>query len=77
MALTATGLEKMARYHLEDVGDEAHEWLEFRWPFLHLRRLLTPAEAAPIGEPVDVRGTWEAEKRLARVRNWLPRGYQE
>jgi hypothetical protein len=59
------------------VGDPDHEWTELRWPFFHLRRRLTPEEAAPIGEPVDVRGTWEAEKRLGRVRKWLPPGYEE
>lgn len=67
----------MARDHLAGVGDISAEWSDLRWPFFHLRRLLTPAEAAPIGDPVDVRGTWEAEKRLSRVSRWLPSGYQE
>lgn len=68
-------LERMARKELDGVGDPAlGEWSEMGGAF-HLRRRLTEAEAAPIGPVVDVRGTAEAERRLAAVRHLLPTGW--
>lgn len=70
-------MEPQARRWLKGVGDPDHEWTEDRYPFFHLRRRLTPDEAEPIGEVVDVRGTWEATKRLNRVAKWLPPNWTE
>lgn len=66
---------------LTAVGD-AHlgEWRELGDVAVHLRRRLTPAEAAVVGPVRDVRGTWEAQKRVARMERYLPpawRGREE
>jgi len=68
--------EARARAELEGYGDAAlGEWVEWTG-VLHLRRRLTPAEAAPIGPVLDVRGTPEALTRFqalpARLRRALP-----
>lgn len=60
---------------LHGVGDPAlGEWRERGEIAVHLRRRLTPAEAAIVGPVVDVRGTWEHEKRINRMRRYLPEG---
>lgn len=54
------------------------EWLETGFVAVHLRRRLSAAEVLATGLTVrDVRGTPEAEARLAAVRAWLPPGYTE
>ena len=52
------------------------EWREIGGVAMHLRRRLTPSEAAVIGPVVDVRGTWEHHKRLNRIRRYLPEKLQ-
>jgi hypothetical protein len=63
---------RLARKALAGVGDRAHEWEEDRPIAQHLRRRLTPAEAATIAPVADLRGTEEGWARLARVRVYLP-----
>lgn len=75
VAWGAPVLERQARLQLEGVGDPGLEWTDFTGRAFHLRRRLTAEEAAPIGPVVDVRGTAEAERRLAEVRHLLPAGW--
>jgi hypothetical protein len=71
-------LEGWAFLALVGVGDTTlGEWQEWTGKAYHIRRRLTDAEAALVGPVVDVRGTPEAERRLARVRHRLPKGYTE
>jgi hypothetical protein len=71
---TPAYLRAIAEEALLGVGDrEAGEWEEVRDVALHLRRRLTAEEAALVGPVVDVRGTWESQKRLARMEPYLPR----
>lgn len=75
---TKASREAIARRLLEGVGDaQAGEWVEDRPAAYHLRRRLTEAEAARVGPVLDIRGTWEATKRLRAVARWLPQGYVE
>lgn len=70
--------ELWARAALEGVGDsDRGEWVEWSGRAFHVRRRLTDAEDGLVGPVVDVRGTLEAERRLARVRHRLPEGYTE
>jgi hypothetical protein len=63
---------------LEGVGDAAlGEWFEVGQVAVHLRRRLSAEEQKRVGDVIDVRGTPEAERRLARVRQWLPADYSE
>jgi hypothetical protein len=72
---------------LRGVGDaEAGEWeehhispLSHRLPVLHLRRRLAWPEqvAFDVLKVRDIRGTPEADDRLAPVRHLLPAGYHE
>ena len=41
-------------------------------PAFHVRRRLTPKEELLVGPVVDVRGTPEADRRLAYVRTLIP-----
>ena len=72
--LLVDALRSMALSVLAGVGDPAHQWEELGTIAFHLRRRLTPAETAVTGPVVDVRGTWEATKRQARMRRILPPG---
>lgn len=63
---------------LDGVGDpELGQWIERTDRALHLRRRLSHDEAAQVGPVVDVRGTWEARKRISRVAHLLPPGWEE
>ena len=69
----ADALFAIAEGELDGVGDRAHEWREIgNVGVVHLRRRLTDDEAAPIGPVCDIRGSWEATKRLNAVRRYLP-----
>ncbi len=69
-----TTLRRFALDALAGVGDaDLGEWEEWTGYAFHVRRRLTPAEQAPIGEVVDVRGTPEAKRRLARVWQYASR----
>lgn len=71
-------LERRARAALDGLGDAAlGEWTEMPGPVFHLRRRLSATEAEAVGPVVDVRGTPEADRRLAVVRQWLPPRYEE
>ncbi len=71
-------LECLAQEQLEGVGDpELGEWTEWTGRAYHLRRRLSHQEAKLVGPVIDVRGTWEARKRLDRVGHWLPDGFAE
>jgi hypothetical protein len=77
----APGAEHLARAEraLQGVGDaDAGQWVEVGVAAMHLRRRLSAAEVSASGLVVrDVRGTPEAELRLALVRHLLPAGYTE
>lgn len=71
-------LRQMARQALAGVGDpSAGEWEEEGVVAFHLRRRLNAAEAASVGQVLDVRGTPEALRRLRPVRHLLPPGWSE
>jgi len=72
--LSADALEARAREELAGVGDPSlGEWMELGdVGVLHIRRRLSVDEAPSVGPVVDVRGTWEATRRLNRVRRYLP-----
>lgn len=59
-------LEKQAYQLLAGHGDPAlGEWSDWTGRAFHLRRRLTPAEAAPVGPVRDIRGTPEARRRAS------------
>jgi hypothetical protein len=69
---------RRAERALRWVGDPDHEWRQLGGVATHLRRRCSPAEVERYGLVVrDVRGTPEAEARLAPVRHLLPPGYTE
>jgi hypothetical protein len=58
---------------LDGVGDPAlGQWEDWSGYAYHVKRRLTPAEQQRIGDPVDVRGTPEADRRHNAVRKFLP-----
>jgi hypothetical protein len=64
--------EDIAFYTLEGYGDaEAGQWTEMPTGIFHLRRRLSPAEAALVGPVIDVRGTEEAARRFLAVEKWV------
>lgn len=55
------------------MGDAlAGEWREVGDRAVHIRRRLSPAEEQSIGPAVDVRGSWDGEKRLRRIERFVP-----
>jgi len=55
------------------VGDASlGEWHESTGRAYHVRRRLSPSEEPTVGPVVDVRGTPEARRRLARVARYVP-----
>jgi len=72
-------LRKLALEALYGVGDAAlGEWEQEGRTAFHVRRRLSVDEEAAVGPVVDVRGTPEAEARLAPLRPLLAVvGYQE
>lgn len=71
-------LRILALSALQGVGDSnLGEWEEWTGNAYHVRRRLTNEEMNYTGPAVDVRGTQEAARRLARVSQWLPPGYVE
>ena len=58
---------------LVGVGDAGlGEWREEIERTLHLKRRLTPSEWGDRPWGMDYRGTWEGQKRLARVLKYTP-----
>lgn len=73
-------LRKLAFKALEGVGDTSRgEWEEYEdfASLYHVRRRLSEAEQARVGDAVDIRGTPEQEKRWLAVRKHLPVGYRD
>jgi hypothetical protein len=71
--LGSKALREICFKALEGVGDEvAGQWEEYTGKAFHLRRRLTVEEQEPIGEAVDVRGTYEAYNRLNAIRIVMP-----
>lgn len=66
---------RLAAEFLATVG-EGVVLLEDGGAALHLRRHVTDAELEHL-DIRDIRGTPEAETRLAAVRRWLPAGWRE
>lgn len=61
-------LEREVRAALEGVGDaQLGEWLSIGERAVHLRRRLSRREEAKVGPVVDIRGTDEAVRRIARL----------
>ena len=82
----ALALRGWARAALEGVGDASlGEWETWTGRAVHpwtglgyaLRRRLSVVEQDSVGPALDVRGTPEAERRLAVVAQWLPPGWKE
>lgn len=71
---TYAASELVARRALAGVGDALlGEWLELgRAGVVHVRRRLTPAEAARVNPLRDVRGTSEETERIRRLLNDAP-----
>lgn len=66
-------LERRARAILDGVGDASlGEWLDVRPRALHMRRRLSTAERAIVGDVLDLRGTPEATARLDEIRRAVP-----
>lgn len=67
-----------AKEVLRGAGDvDAGEWAEDPGRgVVHLRRRLTKREAHGLAV-VDIRDTWEAQKRFNAVRRYLPAGWTE
>lgn len=58
---------------LAGVGDAAAgEWRETGDAAVHIRRRLSAAEAARVGPVRDIRGSWDARKRVQRMQRYLP-----
>lgn len=71
-------LRSAALEALTGVGDEKlGQWEEWSGRAFHVRRRLSPVEQAKVGDVLDIRGTPEANRRLAPVRHMLPAGYSE
>ncbi len=76
VVLAEATLRRFAFAALAGVGDsKLGEYEEFSGRAFHLRRRLSLAEQALVGDVVDVRGTPEAERRLRPVRHLLPAGW--
>lgn len=61
-------MRQFAFLALIGVGDASRgEWEEWTGRAYHVRRRLSAAEQASVGDAVDIRGTAEAVKRLHRV----------
>lgn len=61
-------LRPVAYRLLAGVGDaRLGEWTEYNGSYLHVRRRLTPAEAAQVNAPVDLRGTAEGWERFEKL----------
>ncbi len=67
-------MREFAQDALAGVGSAIDgEWYEFNdGVFYHLRRRLTADEQAIVGEPCDIRGTDEQQKRWRRMYRFLP-----
>lgn len=76
IVLAEATLHRYALAALAGVGNaQLGEYEEYSGRAFHLRRRLSLAERALVGEVVDVRGTPEAERRLRPVRHLLPSGW--
>lgn len=63
---------------LHGLGDSAlGEWHESSEIAYHIRRRLSVLEQKEVGPVIDIRGTDEARRRLAKVRQWVPVGWTE
>lgn len=71
-------LAPWAEKALDGAGDYvAGEWAEWSGRAVHLRRRWTADEAVSVGPVCDIRGTDEAERRLAPVAHLLPDDWDE
>lgn len=78
MLLPTSMLRQQAYKALEGVGDTSRgQWEEISGRIFHLRRRLSEAEQAKVGDAIDIRGTPEQEKRWLAVRKYLPINYRE
>lgn len=78
LPLAAAMIRVAAHAELDGVGDpQLGEWEQQPGRIFHLRRRLTAAEAERVGPVRDVRGTYEATKRINAVRRYLPPGWLE
>lgn len=71
-------LRAAALLAIKGVGDaRVGEWEEYTGYAFHIRRRLNAVEQRAVGEVIDIRGTPEADRRLAVVKRWLPEGHAE
>jgi hypothetical protein len=67
-----TRCRRAALAALDGVGDaELGEWHQWSGAAYHVRRRLSVEEQRSVGDVVDVRGTPEAARRLARIPTWV------
>lgn len=68
-------LRKCALDALAGVGEEAlGQWEEWTGSAYHIKRRLTRKEQQSVGQPKDIRGTLEQQKRIEAVKRYLPAG---
>lgn len=73
IALGEGTLRGLAYEQLAGVGDATlGEWTDWTGTAYHLRRRLTESEAPRVGAVKDIRGTWEAQKRVKAIMRYLP-----
>lgn len=73
LALSESELHAIALDALAGVGDATRgEWYEVGDKAVHVRRRLSEREQRSVGPAVDIRGTLEAQKRAAKVQQYLP-----
>ncbi|BCL83145.1 hypothetical protein ccbrp13_56100 [Ktedonobacteria bacterium brp13] len=66
-------LHKQTLEALAGVGDEAlGQWEEWTGSAYHIRRRLSRKEQQAVGQPKDIRGTPEQQKRYEAVKRYLP-----
>ena len=72
-AIESVVMQARALEALKGVGDlTLGEWREKRPTAIHIRRRLSADEEVRVGPVVDIRGTLEAKRRLAKMRYLLP-----
>jgi hypothetical protein len=73
VVVTLEGLQQWALAALSGVGSVSlGQWEEWTGQAYHVRRRLSRDEQRLVGEPLDIRGTEEAERRHKAMVRYLP-----